>query len=73
MRNKTIVVQLLIFLLAVTLCQESALVRQDGPGFTATRPVQQVTMVRAAEICVSAPMEPTVTASLELASVHQDL
>lgn len=64
---------LLIFLLsAVTLCQESAPVLRDGPGFTVTRPAHQVTTARAAESCVFVLMEPTVMASLELVSVHQD-
>lgn len=57
---------------AVTLCQESAPVLQDGLGFTVTRPAHQVTTVRAAESCVFVLMEPTVMASLELVSVHQD-
>lgn len=47
--------------------------QQDGRGFTATRLVQQVTMVRAAETRVSVPMEPIVTAPLELACVHRDI
>lgn len=57
---------------AVTLCQESAPVLRDGLGFTVTRPAHQATTVRAAESCVFVLMEPTVMASLELVSVHQD-
>lgn len=47
--------------------------QQDRRGFIAMRPVQQVTMVRAAGICVSVPMELIVTAPLELACVHRDI
>lgn len=46
---------------------------RGGRGFTATRPVRQVTMARAARSRVPALMEPTVTASLELVCVHQDI
>lgn len=59
--------------IVVTLCQESAPVQQGGQGFTATRPVQLVTMAKAAGRCVPVLMALTVTASREGVLVRLDI
>lgn len=63
----------MLLLLAVTLCQENALVQRDGPDCSATSPVRPLTTVKAAKKCAPVPMERTVTALLECARVLRDI